>query len=127
MQLVENFRRIWRGLVGGTGEPAGPVAESAKPAPTSSAEEAVRPSPEGPAPEPEGEAACDEEELLDDLTVIRGIGPARQERLYAAGIRSYSQLAAVAPEDVRSALSSENQQVKVEEWIRQAGELVQKE
>ncbi len=88
MQVVENLRRIWRGLVGGTGEPAGPVAESAEPAPTPSADEAVQPSPEGPAPEPEGEATSDEEELLDDLTVIRGIGPARQKRLNAAGIRS---------------------------------------
>ena len=62
MQLTENFRRIWRGLVGGMGEPAGPVAESAEPAPTPSAEEAVQPSPQGPAPKPDGEAASDEEE-----------------------------------------------------------------
>ncbi len=125
MQLVENFRRIWRGLVGGTGEPAPPVAESAEPAPPPSAEGAVRPSPEGPAPEPEGEAASDEE-VLDDLTVIRGIGTATQKRLYAAGIKSYSQLAGTAPEAVRSALNNHGPEAKVEEWIRQARELAPK-
>ncbi len=36
----------------------------------------------------------------DDLTAIRGIGIATQNRLYKAGIKSHGQLARATPEDV---------------------------
>ncbi len=130
MRLVETLRQVWRGLVGGTVEwqPASePEKERHSP---QNAEAGAKPSdaaagPSSPAPEPEEEAAPDEEGGVNDLTVIRGIGPARQERLYAAGIRSYSQLAAASVVDVRKVLSNGDQQAaKVEEWIRRARELV---
>ena len=95
-----------------------PAAESAAAPAPSSVTAQGQPSP----PAPEGEAA-DGEEGLDDLTVIRGIGPARQQHLYAAGIRSYFQLANASPEDVRRALSEQNQQAKVEVWISEARQL----
>ncbi len=58
----------------------------------------------GAAPGPgkrEGTAAKVYEISLDDLTAIRGIGTATQNRLHAAGIKSYVQLARASPEEVR--------------------------
>ncbi len=63
-----------------------------------------------------------DEESVDDLTAIRGIGMATQKRLITSGIKSYTQLARAAPEDVRRALG-DPRVAKVEDWIRQAREL----
>lgn len=56
----------------------------------------------------------------DDLTVIRGIGMAGQNRLHAAGIKTYAQLADATPADVRKALGRLAGRANVEEWIVQA-------
>ena len=63
----------------------------------------------------------------DDLTTIRGIGIATQNRLYVAGITSYGQLARATPEEVRKILGELGPAAKVEEWIAQARELAEKE
>ncbi len=52
----------------------------------------------------EAEAGETREVSPDDLTAIRGIGIATQNRLYRAGIKSYGQLARATPEDVRKIL-----------------------
>ncbi len=76
---------------------------------------------DGAPPEPAEDAASEAAE--DDLTAIRGIGAATQERLNAAGIKSYAQLADADPEDVRQALNKRQENTKVERWISQAREL----
>lgn len=141
MQLVGNLRRIWRRLAGGGGEQEPPAEPERQPleadgveaepplsdaeAHQPSAEEAAPEPAEEPVPEPAEEAATDEAEAaaVDDLTAIRGIGAPTRERLNAAGIKSYAQLAGALPEDVRRALDEQGRNAKVEEWIRQAREL----
>ena len=59
----------------------------------------------------------------DDLTAIRGIGIATQNRLYKAGIKSHGQLARATPEDVRKILGKFAGGADVEDWIAQATEL----
>ncbi len=59
----------------------------------------------------------------NDLTVIRGIGIATQDRLYRAGIKSFSQLAQSSPENVREILGKMGGGAKVETWIKQAAGL----
>lgn len=56
----------------------------------------------------------------DDLTVIRGIGIATQDRLYRAGIRSFAQLAQSSPERLREILGSLARGARVETWIEDA-------
>jgi large subunit ribosomal protein L21 len=56
----------------------------------------------------------------DDLTVIRGIGIATQDRLYRAGIKSFAQLAQSSPERLREILGSMARGAKVETWIEDA-------
>ncbi len=133
MRLIENLGHIWRRLVGGSseqqaaaeqklhdGESDGTIAEHATSEP-----EIPRPTAEEVPPEPAEDAASEapEDEPLDDLTAIRGIGAATQMRLIAAGIRSYAQLAEADPEDVRKALNEQQQNTKVERWISRAREL----
>ena len=67
------------------------------------------------------------ESTSDDLTVIRGIGLASQNRLNAAGIRSYAQLASASAEDVRKMLGKFGRGARIEKWIAQAQELAAKE
>lgn len=59
----------------------------------------------------------------DDLTVIRGIGIATQDRLYRAGIRSFSQLAGTSPDRIREILGNLARGAKVETWIEEAAGL----
>jgi predicted flap endonuclease-1-like 5' DNA nuclease len=59
----------------------------------------------------------------DDLTAIRGIGIATQNRLYKVGIRSYGQLARATPEDVREILGKFAGGASVEKWIAEAKQL----
>ncbi len=59
----------------------------------------------------------------DDLTAIRGIGIATQDRLYRAGIKSFSQLAQSSPEKIREALGKMARGARVETWIKQAAGL----
>ncbi len=59
----------------------------------------------------------------DDLTAIRGIGIATQNRLYRAGIKSHAQLARASPEEVRMKVGKLAGGANVEDWIAQAQEL----
>ncbi len=72
-------------------------------------------------------ASSSDESSLDDLTAIRGIGIANQNRLYRAGIKSYGQLARATPEDVRKILGKLAEGATVEGWIAQARNLASKE
>ena len=61
----------------------------------------------------------------DSLTAIRGIGPTIQDKLYAAGITTYAQLAEATIEDLHTAIGSNAARiVNVEEWIEQASTLM---
>ncbi len=64
-----------------------------------------------------------DESSSDDLTAIRGIGIATQDRLYRAGIKSYGQLARASPEEVCGILGKVSRGADVEDWIAQAKEL----
>ncbi len=59
----------------------------------------------------------------DDLTAIRGIGMATQNRLHAAGIKSYAQLTRASPEEVQRILGRLARGADIEDWIAQAEEL----
>ncbi len=65
--------------------------------------------------------------VIDDLTAIRGIGIATQDRLNRAGIISYTQLAKAKPEEIRKILGNRTRAARAEEWIRQARELTTRE
>ncbi len=69
------------------------------------------------------EANLPDESSPDDLTAIRGIGIATQNRLYKVGIRSYGQLARATPEDVREILGKSEGGARVEKWIAEAKQL----
>jgi len=59
----------------------------------------------------------------DDLTVIRGIGIATQDRLYRAGIKSFAELAGSPPDKVREVLGNLARGAQVETWIAEAAGL----
>ena len=64
-----------------------------------------------------------DESSSDDLTAIRGIGIASQNRLYRAGIKSHGQLTQASPDDVRAILGKLARGADVEDWIAQAKQL----
>ena len=72
------------------------------------------------------EEAASGEPSSDDLTVIRGVGIASQNRLYTAGITSFAELARASPDEVRESLGTLARGAKVEDWIKQAGDLAKK-
>jgi len=59
----------------------------------------------------------------DDLTAIRGIGMAKGNRLNAAGIRTYEQMARTTPKALRKILGSLAVGARLETWIAKAKEL----
>lgn len=64
----------------------------------------------------------------DDLTKIRGIGPATNEFLRSIGIRSFTELATTNIDELASAISSQGERFKTAkpaEWARQADEILQ--
>ena len=63
----------------------------------------------------------------DDLTAIRGIGIASQNRLYTAGIKTYAALAGTPAEEVRRLLGDLARGAQVEEWIAEARKLAGKD
>ena len=73
---------------------------------------------------PESAATKAKGAAVDNLTAIKGIGIVTQNRLLTAGITSYAQLARTKPKDIRKALASYGRGANVEEWIKQARELV---
>jgi large subunit ribosomal protein L21 len=60
--------------------------------------------------------------FMDDLTAIRGIGPAIQARLRLAGITSYADLANRSPEELARIARRSADRVVAEQWIEQARE-----
>lgn len=68
------------------------------------------------------EGTASRSSMADDLTRIKGIGPAYAQRLAAAGIATFTHLAEADPDALRAALDS---RADVEDWIAQAKELAQ--
>ncbi len=79
-------------------------------------------------PEPPRVAAAERPESApaaeqDDLTVIKGIGPAMQEKLRAEGIHSFRDLAAADADALTARLKAVQvviSRTRVEEWIKTA-------
>ncbi len=65
------------------------------------------------------------EENPDDLTTIRGIGITTQNRLNASGIRTFAQLAAASPDDLRETFGSRVTEGKIKHWIADARKLAE--
>jgi len=64
----------------------------------------------------------------DDLTLISGVGPKLKEKLYAAGITQFAQIAAWKAADIRAfddKLSFKGR-IKRDEWVKQAKALMKK-
>jgi predicted flap endonuclease-1-like 5' DNA nuclease len=64
------------------------------------------------------------DETPDDFVVLRGVGPAFAERLHQAGIRTFAQLARLAPEDVAASCGIPVGRVLRDDWIGQAAEQI---
>ena len=63
----------------------------------------------------------------DDLQTIKGIGPFIEEKLYALGIYTFSQISKMTPEieeEVNVAIEFFPGRVKRDEWAKQAGEIL---
>ncbi len=58
---------------------------------------------------------------VDDLAVVKGIGPVYRARLAAAGITSFGALAAADPADVAAA--AQVPESRARDWVTQAGSL----
>jgi len=69
------------------------------------------------------EGALPERASADDLTEIKGLGPATQRRLQNAGILTFPQLAGCTPEELQGRLGDTGPRLKVAEWIKQARKL----
>ncbi|MCB0045613.1 MAG: DUF4332 domain-containing protein [Caldilineaceae bacterium] len=62
----------------------------------------------------------------DDLEVINGIGPVYEKRLYAAGVETYAQLAALSIQELAELVQAEDwQELDYAGWIAQAGQFAQ--
>lgn len=105
-----------------------PEAKSETPEPVAAAEEEAAEEveeAEEPEPEPEPEAAAPEASgEPDDLRKIEGIGPKTQEALYADGIQTYAQLAALTPDEIEH-IVKEKHSVRIrsgaaQTWPKQA-------
>lgn len=62
--------------------------------------------------------------LLDQLTVIKGIGPRIQSKLYLAGIDTFAKLAKSDPARLREILGQVARTANVASWIEQAKKLI---
>ena len=118
--------------------PASVPEADAEPAPAPAPEPEPEPEPE-PTPEPEPEPAKGQESeapttpeapagepdtTSDDLTAIRGIGPAMQKRLVAMGIRTRADLAAADVDTLTERLKTDKAVVsrdRIKRWIETAG------
>ena len=56
----------------------------------------------------------------DDLTQVKGLGPATERRLNDAGIVSLAQLATSSPDEIRQALGNAGARANVNDWIKEA-------
>ncbi len=65
--------------------------------------------------------------VVDDFKVIRGIGPLYEKHLHDAGVRTFTQLAKLSPEDVATHIPNLSaSQVRKQGWVLQARKLVSK-
>lgn len=107
-------------------EPAADDAEAETVAQTETAETAT-----SALSEPSSDTSHSENEDAetgDDFTVIDGIGPALQNRLYAYGVKQYSQLASLDADGIHRLevqLELENHEALVE-WVAEAAQLERK-
>jgi predicted flap endonuclease-1-like 5' DNA nuclease len=72
---------------------------------------------------PDAEAADVEAGAVqaDDLTVIRGIGPAIARKLDALGVKTFTDLAAADPDDLANKIASRPvTSNRVREWVEEA-------
>lgn len=71
------------------------------------------------------------EMIFDDLTIIKGIGPARQQWLRQSfGVRTYADLAQLQPDQIENKLKADGQIARrkaIEEWVGQARALAANE
>ena len=67
-----------------------------------------------------------EQNSPDDLTAIRGIGIATQNRLNTFGIKTYAQLAEASPDDLRETLRDRVSDAEINRWIAEARKLAEK-
>ena len=58
--------------------------------------------------------------VRDDLTQVKGLGPATERRLNDAGIVSLAQLATSSPDEIRQALGNAGARANVNDWIKEA-------
>ena len=72
-----------------------------------------------------GEAVAEDEDL-DDLTRISGVGPVLQEKLYRLGITTYQQIAEMTPEDIARVdeVLDFPGRVEREDWVGQARKML---
>jgi len=72
------------------------------------------------------QAAAPPKEHVDNLKLIRGIGPAIEEQLHKAGICTFAQLAVMSPDSIAQLLTgvggASARRIAKQEWIRQASE-----
>ena len=61
----------------------------------------------------------------DDLTVLRGVGPAFAQRLQQAGIHRYAQIASTTPEALSEHCGAPAWRIRRDDWIGQAADRVQ--
>jgi large subunit ribosomal protein L21 len=104
-----------------------PKAEAAAPLlQTAPKAETKKPEPKAEAKKPEPKAAPAKAAIVDDITLIGGVGPAIRKKLEAAGITSLKQIAAMDG----AALEKLDDNLKLggrtarEEWVEQAKELL---
>jgi predicted flap endonuclease-1-like 5' DNA nuclease len=99
--------------------PAMPEYAPIPPAPLPAWVEATPPA--APSPAPVAPAV----ERPDPLIEIVGIGPVYQQRLYAAGVKTFAALAALTVEQIRAILGARlSTDEAIAEWIRQASSRV---
>lgn len=100
-------------------EEAQPSRAQARPPP---AEERPAPPEHPPAAPPERPAAATTPPRPDDLTVIKGIGPAVQEKLRGLGIATFDDLAAADPDRLLDQLKGSQpvSRARVQGWTEEA-------
>jgi len=108
----------WSRLIGGAAEPIGGAAPSQSEAAESTP--APAPSPSAPAASPRVKAVTSP--LSDPLIEIDGVGPVFEQRLKAAGVLTFAQLAATTPERVREIIGATRLPLNAEAWIAEAAE-----
>ena len=107
------------------------VREAARPTETPRPTAAAAPAPRKPTPPPAASAAAPPEKPVappvpDDLTVIKGIGPAVQNKLRALGITTFAELAKADPDALLERLKGSQPltRARVRDWTEGARQRV---